>query len=316
MGMFCLKLRPETAFGSKLLGETLFGQLCWAILRRQGKERLEQLLDGYCDGRPFAVVSDAFPSGYVPLPTLPAFCWESHDESQRKYLKKKAWLPVELLREKPSKWRDWAATDAELVTKMTGSDRGVLKQEAVEVHNTINRRTQTTGTGMFAPYMQNRTWLHPEILLTLYVVLDEERFTKDELVQTLTDIGLSGFGRDASTGLGKFTIVGEPGAVSVANDTKAYVTLASCVLSAVPDVDSSKTFYRVRTHFGRHGEAMAVSGQPFKSPLLLAGTGALVALKEPKRAEFFGKGITGISVVAPETVHQGYAPVLPAADFQ
>ena len=56
-------IRPKVPFGSPLLGETLFGQLCWAILRLYGKERLEALLDGYCAGRPFAVVADAFPKG-------------------------------------------------------------------------------------------------------------------------------------------------------------------------------------------------------------------------------------------------------------
>ena len=32
-------IRPKAPFGSPLLGETLFGQLCWAILRLYGKER-------------------------------------------------------------------------------------------------------------------------------------------------------------------------------------------------------------------------------------------------------------------------------------
>ena len=67
-------IRPKAPFGSPLLGETLFGQLCWAILRLYGKERLEALLDGYCEGRPFAVVADAFPKGCIPLPDcLPSF---------------------------------------------------------------------------------------------------------------------------------------------------------------------------------------------------------------------------------------------------
>lgn len=74
-------IRPKAPFGSPLLGETLFGQLCWAILRLYGKERLEALLDGYCEGRPFAVVADAFPKGCIPLPALPAQFWAQHDDS-------------------------------------------------------------------------------------------------------------------------------------------------------------------------------------------------------------------------------------------
>lgn len=92
-------IRPKAPFGSPLLGETLFGQLCWAILRLYGKERLEALLDGYCEGRPFAVVADAFPKGCIPLPALPAQFWAQHDDSDRKYLKKKAWMPLAELSE-------------------------------------------------------------------------------------------------------------------------------------------------------------------------------------------------------------------------
>ena len=99
-------IRPKAPFGSPLLGETLFGQLCWAILRLYGKERLEALLDGYCEGRPFAVVADAFPKGCIPLPALPAQFWAQHDDSDRKYLKKKAWMPLAELSEPLSRWRD------------------------------------------------------------------------------------------------------------------------------------------------------------------------------------------------------------------
>ncbi len=70
-----LTLQPASAFGTPLLGEILFGQMCWAFVRLYGEERLADLLEGYVDGRPFAVLSDAFPSGHVPLPTLPNYLW-------------------------------------------------------------------------------------------------------------------------------------------------------------------------------------------------------------------------------------------------
>ena len=54
MTVLRLTLRPATPFGTPLVGETLFGQLCWAMLRLGGRERLEALLEGYLDGRPYA----------------------------------------------------------------------------------------------------------------------------------------------------------------------------------------------------------------------------------------------------------------------
>ena len=87
-----LTLQPASAFGTPLLGEILFGQMCWAFVRLYGEERLADLLEGYVDGRPFAVLSDAFPSGHVPLPTLPNYLWQDPASADMKYLKKKVHL--------------------------------------------------------------------------------------------------------------------------------------------------------------------------------------------------------------------------------
>lgn len=302
-------IRPKAPFGSPLLGETLFGQLCWAILRLYGKERLEALLDGYCEGRPFAVVADAFPKGCIPLPALPAQFWAQHDDSDRKYLKKKAWMPLAVLSEPLSRWRDLSYTDAEAAQRFS-SDSSSLRITGPRVHNTINRRTLTTGTGVFAPYMKSDTWFNQNIPLCVQIVLDETRIDRAEFAQALEYVGLSGFGRDASVGLGKYEMEGEPEVLPAPRAAKVHITLASCVLSSVPDILPAKTYYKARTHFGRHGDVLAVAGAPFKRPLLLAAAGACVETKLPTSAEFFGCGIGGVSPSQPQAVHQGYAPVI------
>ena len=65
MQTLLLTLQPHTAFGTPLLGDTLFGQLCWTLRHQLGNARLNALLQGYTDGKPFAVVSDALPLGHV-----------------------------------------------------------------------------------------------------------------------------------------------------------------------------------------------------------------------------------------------------------
>lgn len=302
-------LRPATPFGTPLVGETLFGQLCWAVLRLGGRERLEALLEGYLDGRPYAVLSDAFPKGFIPLPTMPSFLWEAHDELDRKYLKKKAWLSLEALGEPRRRWRDLALTDAEAAARFS-SGAVSLKTNGVRMHNTINRRTLTTGTGVFAPYAQPQTWLAPHVPLTVQAVVDEARFSREELHAALTYVGLAGFGRDATIGLGKFTVEDDVETLAAPQASTTHVTLASAVLSAVPGVKAEGTYYKAKTHFGRHGDALALSGAPFKRPVLLAAGGALVETAEPLTAEFLGAGVGGVSQVQPQAVHQGYAPVL------
>lgn len=304
-----ITIRPATAFGSPLLGETLFGQLCWAVLRQSGKDRLEELLEGYCAGRPFVVLSDAFPKGFVPLPTMPSYLWESHEDQDRKYLKKKAWLPLEATSKPRSRWRDLALTEREAAARFS-SRQAPLRTTAVQMHNTINRKTLTTGTGPFAPYLQTQSWLNPDVPLTVWAVLDEGRMSVEELFAALSYIGLTGYGRDASIGLGKFTLEEAIETLPAPKASTTHLTLASSVLSAVPEILPEETFYKAKTHFGRHGETLAVAGNPFKRPILLASAGALVETKEPAAFEFIGAGISGVSNLEPHTVHQGYAPVL------
>ena len=97
MDTLALRLRPLTAFGSPLLGDTLFGQLCWAVRHRFGLERLHVLLDGYTAGRPFAVVADAFPEGYLPRPALPLSSYRAIADADRKQAKRRHWMPLAAL---------------------------------------------------------------------------------------------------------------------------------------------------------------------------------------------------------------------------
>lgn len=318
MKSYRLTISAATALGTPLLGETLFGSLCWAVVRLFGVERLKELLIGYGEGKPFAVVSDAFPEGYVPLPALPSISWATRAGDDRKYLKKKAWLAVKELLTTPENWQAKALTEAELAATLSLSAAGgniTLKTHTVRVHNTINRSTLTTGEGMFAPYQQTQMRFHPLMQLAIYVLVDETRFSESELQQAMTFIGLSGFGRDASAGLGKFEVIGAPQEMSLQPASRSRLALASVSLGGITGIVAEKTFYRIKTHFGRHGAELALSGAPFKKPVVLAQAGAVMTFDVPQNASFVGQGITGISSVKPETVHQGYCPVLALADL-
>lgn len=307
MRVFCYTLRPLAAFGTPLAGDTLFGQLCWTLRHQLGNARLQALLDGYCAGRPFVVVSDAMPSGHVPLPTLPSSTWEGSDNADRKALKKRRWLSVGSLVRPLPQWQSVALTDAELAPVT----------ERAQPHNTINRQTGTTGTGPFAPYSTSQRWYTMDTQFDLYVVLDDTRLSESELSAALAYIGATGFGRDASIGLGKFGLVDGARAMEWYRPAGAnsYLTLGPCApqgLSFCP-VRSS---WQVLTRFGRHGDVAVQAGNPFKKPLLLAQAGAVFRPETTDPAlTIVGQGLGGellpISTAMPQTVHQGYAPVIP-----
>ncbi|AAU38255.1 type III-A CRISPR-associated RAMP protein Csm4 [[Mannheimia] succiniciproducens] len=303
MKTYRFTLSPKSAFGTPLVGDSLFGQLCWAIVNRFGEAHLTELLAGYTEQRPFMVVSDCFPQGYLPLPTLPSRFWqtdESH-KADRKKLKKVQWVRVEDTQQQAVKfWQEFAIS----------ADFKFEKESQDQYHNTIDRSTGTTGEDIFAPYATELTWYLQTQQLDLYIVLDEDRFDLDDLKQVLKDVGDFGFGRDVSIGLGKFSLADEVQAVEFSpQNANCYFTLAN---STPQDLGLNKenSYYQITTRFGRHGDIQALSSSPFKKPIILAKVGAIFTPNEYKVRSFLGNGLGNISNTQPNAVHQGYAPVL------
>lgn len=303
MQAFKLTIKPETAFGTPLVGDTLFGQICWGIVEQFGETVLEQCLQDYVGQQPFLVVSDAFPSGHLPLPTLPSEYWLAGAESDVKKLKKHRWLPVESLSRPVGEWQQLAKTDRVL------ADGAELLNSYMQPHNSLSRASQTTKDGAFAPYESEQFWYADGVLWDIYLLLDTDRLSEAELKTVIANIGSSGYGRDASIGLGKFSV--SEWTVSdlfEANRTgNALWTLASCCPQN-QGFDAERSFYQVHTRFGRHGNVHAVLGRPFKKPVLMAKTGAVFT--GVSEHDYIGQGVGGVSFSQRQAVHQGYAPVL------
>lgn len=326
MKTYQITLNLQSAFATPLKGDTLFGQLCWAIRNRQGEDVLNECLEGYTDNQPFAVVSDAFPEGYLPLPKLPSSFYQLPEGEDRKAVKKRTWLPETELQKPLNDWLCHAVnakaivcrtnlpcivcgSDAHIATKHTSS----LSEKHPRPHNTINRQTNTTGEGGFAPYSIEQEWFIPGLRWIVYILLDTDRLSMEECLQCLEDIGSFGYGKDASIGMGKFKIESfQEQVLPAQNGANACLTLAPCAPQNL-GFETKGSFYQLFTRFGRHGDmAVHQEGKPFKNPVLLAQTAAVFATTPPKSG-FIGQGIGGngeLSKTLSATVHQGYAPVI------
>ena len=309
-------LAPKTAFATPLAGDTLFGQCCWAIRHCFGAEKLTALLTGYTENKPFMVIADAMPQGFLPRPTLPGdLLGFEKDTKLRKLQKAKKWLPESVLAKPLHEWAQAALTESEMLKTLNLTGHYCLTE--AQDHNSLNRQTGTTGTGEgFAPFQRQTFWYHPEIRLTLMIELDTVRLSVAELQEALHWIGLHGYGKEASCGLGKFEIelanTVRPELVEGSAKANAWLTLAPCAPQNL-SWHAQRCYYQVLTRFGRHGDiAVHQNGGVFKNPVLMAATGAVLTPKAGNHAQgFTGQGITGVSKTINATVHQGYAPVYP-----
>lgn len=315
------RLRPRSAFGTPPKGDSLFGQLCWAARHRFGESRLAEWLAGYTEGAPFVVVSDALPAGHLPRPALPGHRFERDASEDRKAVKKRRWLPLDRADEPLAAWLRHCVDDAGLLRSQPGEQQATDQPPRFvashpQPHNSLSRFTGTTGRGAFAPYQMEQHWYAPGAELDLWLIHDPDRIGQDDLAVLLADMGAFGFGRDASIGLGKFDLVAVDAATLPAQPgADAWLTLAPCTPQGLA-WDAARCFYQPFTRFGRHGDLAVQSGRPFKNPVLLAQTGALLAPREFASRSFTGQGLGGdgtLSKAIVAAVHQGYAPVVAVA---
>lgn len=308
----------QSAFATLLKGDTLFGQLCWAIRNRFGENQLHQALDGYVNNQPFAVVSDAFPENYLPLPKLPSNYFILPEGEDHKSLKKRTFLPENDFQKPVQEWLQHAVNPKSIINTLTEQQNSLIHFNSLsefhpQAHNTINRQTNTTGPTGFAPYSVEQEWFIPGLRWTIYLLLDTTRVNVADCRQCLTDIGSFGYGKDASIGMGKFKIDDfQTIQLPAQPDANASLTLSPCAPQGL-DFDDKHSYYQIFTRFGRHGDMAAQQdGKPFKNPILLANTAGVFGVAPPQSG-FIGQGIGGnaqLSKTLPTTVHQGYAPVM------
>src|SRR5439155_9245674 len=66
-----LRLIPAAPTASPWQADTLWGHLCWMLVRRRGEPALLEFLDAYTQGDPPLVLSDGFPADLLPRLLLP-----------------------------------------------------------------------------------------------------------------------------------------------------------------------------------------------------------------------------------------------------
>ena len=326
-----IELTPKSGFGTPLKGDTIFGHFCWQAAHFPNllEGGLEHQLSLYSED-PFAI----FSSAYIKLKTEPPTYALKRPDVPLSFFVTEFERKKRIIQSKELKTKSWMKAEAGVISNVTGTEFltneelfGLLVESKPQYsgyngstepivthsqpHNTINRLSESTGTGMFAPYSRENTYYSPDTLLAIFVLINELATDIDRVCEALSMIGKWGFGRDASTGLGRFKVNGHSAIeFNDISDADACYTLAP----SVPDTDDfDKIYFNPFVRFGKHGDVLAQAKNPFKNPVIMADEGAVFI---PKDQGFFskpyvGKPVTAVSKAKPESVVQGYAPYFP-----
>ncbi len=341
MKLYQLTIKPVTPFGTPLKGDTFFGHLCWqaAYDKNLLNGGLDLWIEKY-DTDPFMVCSSAFPllieedkgvSIALPRPQLPAALLDFSGSQlkrrermeARKKVKEKKWLLVKedlklqlesdlLLTDTELFQRCYADLPSDLRHRYSAESEKKLFQVDHQAHNSLDRLSGTTGSGDgFAPYScANIAW-SPGLELVLFCLVNEGALDESRLQTMVERIGKFGFGRDATTGLGRFELTDcEPRKIPENDRANACFTLSP----SVPEAGLyDHQYFLPFTRFGRHGDRLAHSQNPFKAPVVMADEGAvfLTRKREIFSRPYLGRAIHNVSLAQPRAVVQGYTIYLP-----
>jgi len=287
MQLYKATIKPISAFATTLKGDTLFGQLCWAVHFTLGEDRLKELLQEY-ETNPFLIVSDGFSSGYLPKPTMPSSLLNENIDT-KKQNRKNIWLTFEeLIAGKFNQARSNEAINSQ-------------EKSTVIVRNSLNYQTSHTGDGDgFDPYSNEEFSLDKK---DIYFLIDD-RLTKDELQKLIAFLGQYGYGKKSTIGKGRFELESlKP--VNININAKRFMSLSPFTPYKL---ECSNIYYEPFTRFGKSG-ANRASTNAFKKPIVLANTAAVIEYEDKKSLQYIGSAIKNISTYQ-DIVHQGYSIVL------
>ncbi len=281
--------------------DTLFGHLCWALVRREGEAGLHHMLDRYRDNNPPLILSDGFPDDLLPRPLLPA------------KLRKEGELADQIAatrRAQEDKRSEWYTTNEFSQSLQGGHVHG---QAAVSktssfytLHNQVNRASGTTG-GDDSGHLFSLTGEWTEQRIVYIKVADDCDVDWREL---LNDLQKMGFGKRKSVGYGAIESGRSMRRLQVFHCRQrlnGFVSLSSFVPAKTDPIDG---YWKTDVKYGKLGEERAVSSHPFKYPLVRILPGAVFHTSTPPKP-FYGRLVEDIAPQSPDVVQYGFAFVVP-----
>jgi CRISPR-associated protein Csm4 len=267
MDSWRFRLELGGPYGTPWASGTLFGQLCWAMLRRDGSdERLVRKLAALRERQDVFLLSDVLPLDLLPRPLLPAPPFDPQKSAEHKKKKKLGFVKRDHF------LRHRTALSEKCLE--AGLEAGPADVEHRLAHNTIDRQRGT----VIEPgglWFLDEWWPSEDAReRDLYV---RTSWPIDEVEELLAAVGSWGFGRDSTWGRGRFRILGkEPERELFDHPGNRYLSLSHGCWT--DELEAPR--YKLGTHFGKLAiEAAMACGRPWKRPILLMKPGATFAAR-------------------------------------
>ena len=296
--IYRVKLKPISPFLTPWQADTIFGHLCWALLRLEGEDALKKFLQPFSQNQPPIIISDGFPQDLLPLPlTANLLLPEPQKAEKRKILKKIKYIPINLFDQIRNAQTWCPSEDFQTPASFT---------QIATPHASISRLTNTTAQGGKFFEQQEFIIQAPENNRFISIYLKIQPGWEDKIKSLFQYIAHTGYGSKKSAGKGQVEFISmEKFEFSPINNPNGFISLSNFV--PAPN-DPTKGCYKILVKYGKLGEEFAQSGAPFKKPIIMLQAGSCFKTQSPK--EFYGSVLFNISA-KPQVIHYAYSFALP-----
>ena len=179
--------------GTPLVGPTLFGLICLIMRENEGDAALADWL-----GAPERIwrISDAFPSGWLPKPLVTPRPLRPKEFELANERKRRLWIRRDTWMTHRASW-----LDSDLPEGSFMNDPACTRRQAHNVVHRHGRGTLETGGLFFVE--DDWRFAGPAKEMDLYVDSDDR---PDRIRDLIEAVGARGYGRDISTGRGRFEV--------------------------------------------------------------------------------------------------------------
>ncbi len=299
MRVFKLSFQILSPLMTPLMADTLWGIICWGIRYFDGEKALKGFLSAYETSSPPLILSDPFPSGYLPVPKLKPVTKEKM--SKEEYGKIKKIKKIEFIKAKY--FFDKVPINYSILEESIENQKN-LKTQA-RLHNVVDRLTNTVKENSL--YEKVELWYRKKSIFDVYIL---SSISKDEIVRIFLNAFLIGYGADTSLGKGHLQFVSiDEGVIFPSfpeNEIVRGMALASFIPSPRDKFD--QILYSLKTKYGKLGGEFAIKGNPFKKPLLMYQSGA--TFSSSGRVSFVGTLVSNVHSSYSFVKHYALAPVI------
>lgn len=317
---YTIRLTLKSPIITTFQSDTLFGHICWAVdyLKWDDEKSLKKFLALYNNrGSPPLLISNGFPKDYLPKPIVRPILQKELESIFGKKNRKENSYKIKTIKKKELICKDDLLQiikdriSPEILFRKLWKNfkeeekKWEKRKKDVIYHNTINRVTNRVTEGL---YEQEEVFYTPDFN-EFEIYLKTNYFDKDDLERIFEFISIGGFGKDKSTGKGRFEfIIMEGTDLEGSGNPNGFMTLSSYI----PHPEApTKGYYEILLKYGKLGGTFAmgsseVGNNPFKKPLIMFRAGSTFYDPDYNKSKIYGSLLKNVHKNL-KIRHYGYA---------